>query len=132
MPVLKQRLAKQIPPYSALQIVAETERDSPEAADGPTSAHPFRKRTAGALLRFLGLVNELIELSKTESLSSLVDTLIDRTDYKPYIMADEDGEDRWENVAQLVSSAAEFEEKHPDAVATPPPAASVGWVPAGE
>ncbi len=101
---------KQIPPYSALQIVAETERDSPEAADGPTSAHPFRKRTAGALLRFLGLVNELIELSKTESLSSLVDTLIDRTDYKPYIMADEDGEDRWENVQELRAVVLQYDE----------------------
>jgi len=68
---------KNIPPYAALQVVAETERDSPEAADGPSSAHPFRKRTAGALLRFLGLVNELIELSKTAPLSSLLDTLID-------------------------------------------------------
>ena len=101
---------KKIPPYSALQIVAETERDSPEAADGPTSAHPFRKRTAGALLRFLGLMNELIELSKTESLSSLLDTLIDRTDYKPYIMADEDGEDRWENVQELRAVVLQYDE----------------------
>ena len=101
---------KQIPPYSALQIVAETERDSPDVADGPTSAHPFRKRTAGALLRFLGLVNELIELSKTESLSALVDTLIDRTDYKPYIMAEEDGEDRWENVQELRAVLLQYDE----------------------
>ncbi len=101
---------KEIPPYAALQIVAETERDSPDAADGPASAHPFRKRTAGALLRFLGLVNELIELSNTESLSSLLDMVIDRTDYKPYIMAEEDGEDRWENVQELRSVVLQYDE----------------------
>ena len=101
---------KKIPPYAALQVVAETERDSPDAVDGPTSAHPFRKRTAGALLLFLGLVNELIELSKTETLSALLDTLIDRTDYKPYIMADEDGEDRWENVQELRAVVLQYDE----------------------
>ncbi len=101
---------KKIPPYAALQVVAETERDSPEAVDGPASAHPFRKRTAGALLRFLGLVNELVELSKTESLSALLDTVIDRTDYKPYIMADEEGEDRWENVQELRAVVLQYDE----------------------
>ncbi len=101
---------KEIPPYAALQVVAETERDTPDAVDGPASAHPFRQRTAGALLRFLGLLNELIELSKTESLSALLDTVIDRTDYKPFIMAEEDGEDRWENVQELRAVVMQYDE----------------------
>jgi DNA helicase-2/ATP-dependent DNA helicase PcrA len=86
---------RSIPPYAGLQLVADAERDTPE---GLTGAHPFQKRTAGALLRFLGLLNELIALSKTASLSELVDGLIDRIEYKPYILADPDGEERWENV----------------------------------
>jgi DNA helicase-2/ATP-dependent DNA helicase PcrA len=36
---------KAIPPYAALQLVAETERDNPDAA--PTSAHPFRSGRQG-------------------------------------------------------------------------------------
>ncbi len=50
---------KEIPPYVALQIVADSERDDPEYAGRPEAVegrlHPFQKRTVGALLRFLGL-----------------------------------------------------------------------------
>lgn len=101
-----------LPPYSALQLVADVERDTPEGA--PTSAHPFQKRTAGALLRFLGLINELIALSKTSPLSELLDAIIDRIDYKTYLFADPDGEERWENVQQLRVVAAQYDELKPE------------------
>ncbi len=103
---------KGIPPYAALQVVAETERDSPDGA--PTSAHPFQKRTAGALLRFLGMLNELIELSKKSSLSDLTDAVIDRTDYRPHIMSDEDGDERWENVQELRAVTIQYDELKPE------------------
>ncbi|MDP9180291.1 MAG: UvrD-helicase domain-containing protein [Chloroflexota bacterium] len=103
---------KNIPPYAALQVVAESERDS---LDGPpTGAHPFQKRTAGALLRFLGMLNELIEMSRTATLSALVDAIIDRTDYKPNIMSDEDGEERWENVQELRAVTIQYDELKPE------------------
>ncbi|HUF53696.1 MAG TPA: UvrD-helicase domain-containing protein [Dehalococcoidia bacterium] len=98
---------RQVPPYAALQLVADAERDSPE---GPTGAHPFQKRTAGALLRFLGMLNELIQMSKEETLSALLDTIIDRTDYKPYIMANDDGEERWDNVQELRAVVIQYDE----------------------
>jgi len=104
---------KGIPPYAALQVVAETERDSLEGP--PTGAHPFQKRTAGNLLRFLGILNELIELSKTSTLSALLDAVIDRIDYKPHIMSDEDdGEERWENVDELRAVTIQYDELKPD------------------
>ena len=65
-------------------------------------------------MRFLGLLNELIALSHTTSLSQLLDALIDRTDYKPHIMSDADGEDRWENVQQLRVVAAQYDELKPE------------------
>ena len=102
---------RSIPPYAGLQLVADAERDTPE---GLTGAHPFQKRTAGALLRFLGLLNELIALSKTASLSELVDALIDRIEYKPYILADPDGEERWENVQELRAVVIEYDQLKPD------------------
>ena len=102
---------RSVPPYTSLQLVADAEADSPE---GITSAHPFQKRTAGALLRFLGLLNELISLAKTASLSELVDALIDRIDYKPYILADPDGEERWENVQELRAVVIEYDQLKPD------------------
>ena len=113
------RLARErtVPPYAILQMIAEAERDSPEAS--PSSArtgpdHPFQKRTVGALMRFLGLLNELIALSKTASLSDLLNAVIDNTDYKPHIMSDPDGEERWENVQQLRVVAAQYDELKPE------------------
>jgi DNA helicase II / ATP-dependent DNA helicase PcrA len=104
---------KGIPPYAALQLVADTERDSPDGP--PTGAHPFQKRTAGNLLRFLGMLNELIELSRTSTLSALLDAIIDRTDYRPHIMSDqEDGEERWENVNELRAVTIQYDELKPD------------------
>ena len=102
---------RSIPPYAALQLVADAERDSPE---GPTGAHPFQKRTAGALLRFLSILNELIALSKTASLSDLVDAVIDRIDYKPFMLADPDGEERWENVQELRAVVIQYDQLKPD------------------
>ena len=109
---------KEIPPYVALQIVADSERDDPEYAQRPEAVegrlHPFQKRTVGALLRFLGMMNELIGLAKTESLSNLVDAVIDRTDYKPHIMDDPDGEERWDNVQELRAVVMQYDELKPE------------------
>jgi len=107
------RLARErtVPPYAVLQMIAESERDSPE---GPTSDHPFQKRTAGALLRFLGMLNELIALAKTASLSDLLDAVMDRSDYKTHIFADPNGEERWENVQELRAVTAQYDELKPE------------------
>jgi DNA helicase-2/ATP-dependent DNA helicase PcrA len=109
---------RNIPPYAALQLVADSERDSPDASTGSARAvevaHPFQKRTAGALLRFLGLLNELIEKAKKESLSDLLDAIIDRTDYKPHILSDDDGEERWENVQELRAVTIQYDQLKPE------------------
>ncbi len=134
---------RRIPPYAALQLVAETERDSPDYPDsssggrsplrpgsgqastgsGRTDAgHPFQKRTAGALLRFLGILNELIGMTRpvpsaaegTASLSGLLDAVIDRTDYRAHIMADQDGEERWENVQELRAVTIQYDQLKPE------------------
>jgi DNA helicase-2/ATP-dependent DNA helicase PcrA len=109
---------KEIPPYAALQIVADSERDDPEYAARPEAVegrtHPFQKRTVGALLRYLGLMNELIEVSKKASLSDILDAVIDRTDYKPHIMDDPDGEERWENVQELRAVVMQYDELKPE------------------
>ncbi len=83
------------------------------------AAHPFQKRTAGALLRFLGLLNELIALSKTASLSDLLDTIIERTGYREHLFGTErdglpDGEERWENVQELRAVTAQYDELKPE------------------
>ena len=49
--------------------------------------------------------------------ADLLTELVGRTDFAAHLKSKhpDNHEDRWENVAQLVSSAAEFEEKHPEA-----------------
>ena len=88
----------------------------PSTSSGRTDAsvHPFQRRTAGALLRFLGLVNELIALARSASLSDLLDAVIDRTDYKAYLLAEPDGEERWENVQELRAVAAQYDQIKPE------------------
>ncbi|MDP2675549.1 MAG: UvrD-helicase domain-containing protein [Dehalococcoidia bacterium] len=127
---------RSVPIYAALQLVADAERDSPDYQPSPPTPlplagegrpagrgegvdHPFQKRTAGALLRFLGLLNELIALSKTASLSELLDTIIERTGYREHLFGQEreglpDGEERWENVQELRAVTAQYDELKPE------------------
>jgi DNA helicase-2/ATP-dependent DNA helicase PcrA len=111
---------RDIPAYAGLQLVADAERDSPEsnvgAGAGDEAAHPFQKRTVGALLRFLGLLNELISMSRSATLSDLVAAVLDRTDYKAYLLAHPDGEERWENVLELRAVAMQYDEIAPGRV----------------
>jgi len=144
-----------IPPYAALQLLAEQE--SPSAQGEPAEAgepveppfdklrvsgtqpahgepvepssdkprtsdvqtpHPFQKRTAAALLRFLELLNELINAAPSQPLSELLDAIIARADYRRHLLESAeggpDGEERWENVQALRAVASQFDELAPD------------------
>ncbi len=99
-----------IPPYAALQLLGEQER---EESDQPSS-HPFQKRTASALLGFLNLLNDLIGGVAKQSLSELLDTVLERTDYRRFLLEDlADGEERWENVQELRTVATQYDELAP-------------------
>jgi DNA helicase-2/ATP-dependent DNA helicase PcrA len=105
----------EIPPYAALQLLAEQESASggEEDSDGQTS-HSFQKRVAAALLRFLDLLNELINQAPKRTLSDLLDAIIDRADYRRYLLEDfPDGEERWENVQELRAVASQYDELAP-------------------
>ncbi len=106
----------EIPPYAALQLLAEQESasDAKEGSDGGQTPHPFQKRIAAALLRFLDLLNELIKEAPSQSLSELLDAIIARADYRRYLLEDfADGEERWENVQQLRAVASQYDELAP-------------------
>ncbi len=118
-----------LPPYAALQVLAEyAEAGEPSREEsGPNLA----ARSVGALLAFLELLNGLIEEAKTKSVADLVVTVLERTDYHRYLLAEfetegearlpppargaKDGQERWENVQQLVTLAAEYEGLEPEA-----------------
>jgi len=127
-----------IPPYAALQLLAEQEsapahgepvepgEPPPEAGPPPadvepsfdklrmSGGHPFQKRTAAALLAFLALLNELITDAGQQSLSDLLETLLARIDYRRFLLEDvAKGEERWENVQELRAVATQYDELAP-------------------
>jgi DNA helicase-2/ATP-dependent DNA helicase PcrA len=102
-----------VPLYAALQLLAEQERDSPTQETQAAPRPGFQRRTAGALLRFLGLLNQLMARAPQLSLSQLLDAVIEATDYRTYVLAEQRGEERWENVEELRSVAATYDELRP-------------------
>jgi DNA helicase-2/ATP-dependent DNA helicase PcrA len=110
-----QRWARElgVPLYAALQLLAEQERDSPTQETQAAPRPGFQRRTAGALLRFLGLLNQLMARAPQLSLSQLLDAVIEATDYRTYVLAEQRGEERWENVEELRSVAATYDELRP-------------------
>jgi DNA helicase-2/ATP-dependent DNA helicase PcrA len=97
-----------LPVYAALQLLAE---------DRAPKAHRLSPRATNALLGFLELLNRLIAGAQTSTVAGLMATVIDRTGYRRYLFDefDEDGEERWENIEQLLTLAAEYEGLEPEA-----------------
>ncbi|HEY4712360.1 MAG TPA: DNA helicase PcrA [Dehalococcoidia bacterium] len=67
-------------------------------------------RIIQTLAGFAALMATLTVQSHELSLSGLVDEILEHTRYKEYILAKEDGEDRWENIMELRSVASEYNE----------------------
>ena len=73
-------------------------------------------KSAATLKGFAKLINDLIFISKTETLSSLFTKTIEMSGYKQMLIAAGPAEaDRLENIEELVSNAVEFENKNDDA-----------------
>jgi DNA helicase-2/ATP-dependent DNA helicase PcrA len=81
--------------------------------DSAETKQPLSTRITQALAGFVALLSELIAQSRELRLSSLVDEIIGRTGYKEYILAKEDGEDRWENIMELKNVAREYDGLEP-------------------
>jgi len=92
----------ELPYYSALQLIAEGEEDS-----------PFVARSEKALMGFLNLINEFIDKRNELSLIELYDELVQRTGYKKYILEAPDGEERWENILELRTVASTYRDLDP-------------------
>jgi len=90
-----------LPLHSALKLVAEKK--------GPT----LTPRANYALNSFLNLINDLIEKSQELSLTGLLDEVLEQTGYKGYILSEEDGEERWENIQELYTVARDYNDLSP-------------------
>jgi DNA helicase-2/ATP-dependent DNA helicase PcrA len=100
-----------VPAYAALQLVADQEKE-----EGSERKHPFASRTVKALLAFLELLNDIIAEAPSLTVSDLLSRLLESIDYRQYLLSEfEDGEDRWDNVQELRTVAAQYDELAPEA-----------------
>jgi len=84
------------PLYSALRTVAEKK------------GTPLTPRASYALTSFLNLIDELAARSQDLSLTALLDEVLEKSGYKAYILNEEDGEDRWDNIMELYTVAKDY------------------------
>jgi DNA helicase-2/ATP-dependent DNA helicase PcrA len=90
-----------MPLYAALKLVAEKK--------GPA----LTPRANYALKSFFDLTDELITRSQELSLTGLLDAVLQHTGYKEYILSEEDGEERWENIQELYTVARDYNDLSP-------------------
>ena len=90
-----------VPLYSALKMVAEK------------GATPFTSRASSALTSFFNLISELTAKRQELNLVGLLDEVLERSGYKAYILNEEDGEDRWDNILELRTVATDYNELSP-------------------
>lgn len=94
--------SQDIPLYAALKLIAEKK--------GPA----LTPRANHALVNFLNLIDELITKSRELRLTGLLDEVVQQTGYKEYILNEENGEERWENIQELYTVARDYDELSPE------------------
>jgi DNA helicase-2/ATP-dependent DNA helicase PcrA len=97
-----------LPMYAALQVLADDRGPQP---------HRLTARAVTVLRSFLELMNRLIEEARTKTAEELMGSLLKQINYREYLLAEfeEDGEERWENIQQLLTLAAEYGGLTPEA-----------------
>lgn len=73
----------------------------------------FSSHIAQSALAFLSLMESLIARGHQLDLAQLIDEILQQTGYREYLMGQERGEDKWENVMELRSVALEYDEFPP-------------------
>ena len=94
---------RSLPAYAALQAVGDEGEET-----------PFDNRSRRVLTAFLDVLNDLIKAGGELNIVELFDRVVERTGYKEYLMEEEDGEDRWENILELRTVANDYRDLAPD------------------
>ncbi len=93
-----------MPPYTALQLLANPPEEGIQGPEPPFGPGPRRTLTA-----FLHMLNGLIEDGKGVEVTQLISMVAERSGYREALLESEDrGEDRWDNVMELRSVASEY------------------------
>ena len=84
--------------YDALGLITGQGRDG-----------SFSSRGSKPLRDFYTMMKSLVDKNKELSASEMMELVIERTGYQTYVLGDEDGEDRWENIQELATVAREYD-----------------------
>ncbi|HYM14777.1 MAG TPA: UvrD-helicase domain-containing protein [Dehalococcoidia bacterium] len=107
---------RKLPLYSALQVLAAQEAARVgDVEEG--ERHPVAGRQAKALVEFLRLLDELMAVSGKNTLSTLLDGVLERTAYRRYLFGEfdePDAEERWANIQELQNVAAGYDGLAPE------------------
>jgi DNA helicase-2/ATP-dependent DNA helicase PcrA len=83
-----------------------------ETARGADRVPELRPNVRDGLRRFAGLIDTLREQAETQPPARVLEQVIQSIDYEKVLLAEgPEGEDRWENVRELVAGAAEWSEE---------------------
>ena len=85
-----------------------------EALKETTKENAFPLSIVRALTGFSQLMDDLIDKSRQVSPGDLLDEILKCTRYREYILAKEDGQERWENIMELKSVAREYSQLNPE------------------
>jgi len=72
----------------------------------------FSVRTRHSLANFHNLLQNIRALSRSCSIITLIKQIIEKTGYREYLQSEDDPEDRWENILELMSMASTYEHLH--------------------
>jgi len=82
--------------------------------DPPADDVPLNTRAVRALRTFRDLMQDLIQQAAEKTLPALLNALIERIEYRLYLLKDrQTGQDRWENVQELRTVAQEYADLPP-------------------
>ena len=73
----------------------------------------FGAKISTALTGFYRMLNDLVVDGQQLSLVNLMDSMLERSGYRDAIRGEEDGEERWENIQELRTVAADYDELPP-------------------
>ncbi|MDO8473246.1 MAG: UvrD-helicase domain-containing protein [Dehalococcoidia bacterium] len=96
-----------IPAYEALTRAA-----------GDHAEGTFAGRSRKTLIDFHTVLKAMVDKAGALKASEMLDMVIERTGYEDYLLKDEEGEDRWENIRELSTVAHKFDYLDPPASLT--------------
>ncbi len=108
-----------LPLYAAMQMAVTPEGEDADLIGGraPTGSLAGKptvpRQTEGPLRAFVSLINTLIEFSQEMDVLTFFDQVVSKSGYRDHVLADDDGEDRWDNVLELRSISSEYRDLPP-------------------